>query len=398
MKSKNIFFSIVLTALITCLVTNTVRDAMHTQSNQGLDRKVKTVADIISNYSIYENDETKMADAAAAAMVHSLDDPYTNYYSKDEYSDLMSEIQNSYVGIGVIIGVDVSANKLIVISPIEGQAAEKSGILAGDYITAVDGTPYTGDRMEEAVSVIKGRNLKDIEGTSVTLTVERDGKVFDIGVQRGVVSRESVSAKIIEEDIGYIRITQFNSSNKDVKDSKDTFDEFSEKMAELKNKNIKSLVIDVRNNPGGDLSVVTKICDYLLPQGVITYTEDKNGRREYYESEQGSIDLPMAVLVNGGSASASEVLSGALKDFDKAELVGEKTFGKGVVQTVIPLYDGSGLTVTSAKYYTPTGVCIHDMGIEPDILVPMDTEKSISQLSYEEDVQLKKAVEILKNK
>ena len=349
MKSKNILFAVILTALITCLVTNTVRDAMNTQAHEGFDRKVQTVADVISNYSIYEADEKKMADSAAKAVAYSINDPYTNYYSKEEYEDLMGEIQNSYMGIGLIISVDTEADKLIVVSPIEGQAAEKSGILAGDYITVVDGVKYSGAQMDEAVAVMKGSNLKNVEGTSVTLTVERNGSAFDVTIPRGIINRESVSYKVLDNNIGYIRITQFNSKNKAIADSKDTYDEFAEKMELLQKENITSLILDLRNNPGGDLDVVTKIADYLLPSGIITYTEDKNGKRQYYESKESSVDIPMVVLVNEGSASASEVLSGALKDYEKATLVGEKTFGKGVVQTVIPLYDGSGITVTSAR-------------------------------------------------
>lgn len=396
---KNTILTIIITALITCLLTNTARDAMHTQKHNGLDRKIQTIADIIENYSIYDIDEQKMADYASKSIAATLNDPYTNYYSCDEYENLMGEIQNSYLGIGIILGADTSSGKLVVIAPIEGQPAEQKGIMAGDYITAVDGVSYGAEQMQEAVSAIKGADLQNLEGTSVTLTIERGTKTMHISVPREVINRESVSSKVLDGGVGYIRITQFNSKNKALaSDSKDTYDEFTEKMAALQNENVSSLIIDLRNNPGGDLDVVTKIADYILPAGVITYTEDKNGKRKYYESQENSVDLPMAVLVNGGSASASEVLSGALKDYEKATLIGEKTFGKGVVQSVFPLYDGSGITVTSARYYTPSGVCIHGEGIEPNIEVKLNIEKSVSQLSYEEDTQLQKAVEVLTEK
>lgn len=399
LKTKNTFFVIVITALLTCLITNTARDAMHSQAHEGLDRKIQTVTDIIDNYSIYDIDEKLTADAAAHAITYSVSDPYTNYYSKEEYESLTKELQTSYMGVGIIMSSDTVANKLIVVAPIEGQAAEKSGILSGDYITKVDGVVYTGEQLNEAVAAIQGRNLKNVEGTSVTLGVERSGNYFDITIPRGIIVRETVSSKMLDDGIGYIRISQFNSKNPQIADSKDSYDEFVAEFEKIKGIDLTSLIIDLRNNPGGDLNVVTKIADYILPSGVITYTEDKNGKRQYYEStEELSLNIPIVILVNGGSASASEVLSGALKDYNKAELVGEKTFGKGVVQTVIPLYDGSGLTVTSAKYYTPSGECIHEKGIEPNVLVKLETEKSISQLSYEEDTQLQKAVEILKSK
>lgn len=391
---KNTILTIIATALISCLLTNTVRDARFTQKHNGLDRKLQEVSDIIDNYSIYDTDTTKMADAASSAMTASINDPYTRYYTAEDYKGFVSEIQNSYIGIGVIIGADTSSGKLVVISPIEGQSAELNGIRAGDYILAVDGVSYSAEQLSEAVAAIKIPAAQG-EIAPVTLTIQRASSTFDVTVPRKTVNRESVSTELLDGGIGYLRITQFNSKSDAADDAKDTYDEFSTKLSELQNNNISSLIIDLRNNPGGDLDVVTKIADYLLPAGVITYTEDKNGKRKYYESDENSVDLPMVVLVNGGSASASEVLSGALKDHKKATLIGEKTYGKGVVQSVFPLYDGSGITVTSARYYTPSGVCIHGTGIEPDITVSQDGNKSVSQLSHDEDAQLQKAVETL---
>lgn len=395
---KNTLFTIILTALITCLLTNTVRDARLTQKHNGLDRKLQTVSDIIENYSIYDTDTSAMADAAATAMTDSLNDPYTNYYSAQEYESFMSEIQNSYTGIGIILGSDTSSGKLIVISPIEGQAAEQCGILSGDYILAIDDTSYSANQMKEAVAAIKCTESSASALPPVKLTIQRNSEIFDVTVPRGTVNRESVSVKTFPDGVGYLRITQFNSKDNSLADAKDTYDEFTEKLSALGTENISSLIIDLRNNPGGDLDVVTKIADRLLPYGVITYTEDKDGEKKYYTSDENSLNLPMVVLVNGGSASASEVLSGALKDFKKATLVGEKTFGKGVVQSVFPLYDGSGITVTSARYFTPSGVCIHGEGIEPDVEIKGNSEKAISQLSLEEDLQLQKAIEILTEK
>lgn len=201
---------------------------------------------------------------------------------------------------------------------------------------------------------------------------------------------------MLDDSIGYVRITAFNSADVEDETAKDTYDEFSESLNILKEQGMKSLVLDLRGNPGGSLDVVIKIADELLPYGIITYTEDKNGKRQDYTSNEGELGMPIAVLVDNSSASASEVLTGALKDFEKAKIVGEKTFGKGIVQTMFNLSDGSGLTVTTSKYYSPNGTCIHGIGIEPDVVVEMDSEKQISELTYDEDIQLQKAVEILK--
>lgn len=393
---KNTFLIIIITALLTCLITNTFRDIMYKRNNSLVSQKTKTVLEKLNTHSIYNYDEEKAADMAATGIALSIDDPYTNYYSKDEFSNLKNNIQNSYVGIGITLSVDKETNKLIVVSVVENQSAQRHGILAKDYIVAVDGVPYSGEQMNDAVSVIKGLHLKKTEGTTVTLTIERNDVKSDFTIPREVISINTVSSKILSDNIGYIRITQFNSKNPFINDSKDTYDEFTEHLNSLQSQNISSLIIDLRNNPGGDLEVVTKIADTLLPEGIITYTEDKNGKRTNFESDSNDFALPIAILVNNSSASASEVLSGALKSYNKATLIGEKTFGKGVVQTVLPLSDGSGMTVTSAKYYTPSGECIHEKGIEPDITIPFETEKAISDLTTEEDIQLQKAMEILR--
>lgn len=395
MLKKHTILVIIFTALLTFLITNTYRDIMYVKKDSVVSQKSKTIIDKINTHSIYDYDEEKAADMAATGIAMSLNDPYTNYYSKDDFTNLKNNIQSSYIGIGITLSVDMETNKLIVVSAVENQSAQRHGILAKDYIIAVDGIPYSGEQMNDAVSVIKGLHLPKTEGTTVTLTIERDGVKSDITVPREVINIDTVSSKILDNNIGYIRITQFNSKNPFIEDAKDTYNEFTEQLSNLQSQNITSLIIDLRNNPGGDLDVVTKIADTLLPKGIITYTEDKNGHKTNFDSDSDSFPLPIAVLVNNSSASASEVLSGALKDYNKATLIGEKTFGKGVVQTVIPLPDGSGMTVTSARYFTPSGECIHEKGIEPDILIPFETEKAISDLTLDEDIQLQKAIEIL---
>lgn len=387
---------VAITAIVACVLTNTVRDILYVRNNGEFNSKVSKIARILKDYSLYEADEDKMGDFAAAGMLLAVDDHYTNYYSKDDYESYKTNLSNSFMGVGIVLSIDPETEKLVVVSPIDGSGAAKAGILAGDFVLAVDGIYYLGDEMDAAVAAIRGADLEEKAGTKVVLTIERDGKEMDIEVERGIVENDSVSEKMLDDSIGYVRITAFNSADVEDETAKDTYDEFSESLNILKEQGMKSLVLDLRGNPGGSLDVVIKIADELLPYGIITYTEDKNGKRQDYTSNEGELGMPIAVLVDNSSASASEVLTGALKDFEKAKIVGEKTFGKGIVQTMFNLSDGSGLTVTTSKYYSPNGTCIHGIGIEPDVVVEMDSEKQISELTYDEDIQLQKAVEILK--
>ena len=395
-SNKKTIKIIAITAVITCLLTNTVRDIMYVNDNGVVNNKVKKVADIINTYGLFDIDEEKMADYAATGLAVSVDDHYTNYYNKEEFASFNTSLSNSFYGIGIVISVDTKTNKLIVVSPIEGGPSANAGIMPGDYIVAVDGVEYSGNQMNEAVSLMRGDSLEDKKGTQVTVTVERAGTRNDYVITRDIVRINSVNSKMVDDEIGYIRITAFNAVDDKSDGSQDTYDEFIAAIDSLKAEGMKKLVIDLRNNPGGSLSVVNKIADELLPAGIITYTETKTGKREEYTSSAGELGIPMTVLVNGGSASASEVLTGALKDYKKATVIGTKTFGKGVVQTVIPLGDGSGISLTTSKYYSPSGVCIHGIGIEPDIVVEADETKQISDLSVDEDIQLQKAIEVLK--
>ena len=394
-SKKGIIKIIVFTALISCLLTSTVKDIMYVQNHGEVNNKVKKIVNIIDKYSLYDVDDKKLADFAATGLTVALDDHYTNYYNEEEFASFNTNLSNSFYGVGIVISVDVEANKLIVVSPIEGGPSANAGILPGDYIVKVDGTEYSADQMNEAVSVMRGDKLEEKKGTKVTVTIERDGKLYDYEIIRDVVNVKSVDSKMLDDNTAYIRINSFNAAEEDVEGAKDTYDEFKEALDTLKEGGMQKLIIDLRNNPGGSLSVVNKIADELLPYGIITYTETKDGTRQDYTSQEGELDVPMAVLVNGGSASASEVLTGALKDYEKATVIGTKTFGKGIVQTVIPLGDGTGISITTSKYYSPKGVCIHGVGITPDITVEMDESKQISELSSAEDIQLQKAIEVL---
>lgn len=397
-SKKHTFKIILITAAITCLLTNTVKDIMFVQNNGIINNKVKKVSQIISDYSLFDVDEEKMADYAATGLAVAVDDHYTSYYNKEEFASFNTNLSNSFYGIGIVLSVDPETNKLIVVSPVEGGPSANAGILPGDYVVAVDGIRYTGEQMSEAVSIMRGDDIKDKKGTKVTVTVERNGSETDFVITRDIVTVNTVSSKMLTDEIAYIRITAFNSVDDTTEGSKDTYDEFKEALDQMNSNGMKKLIIDLRNNPGGNLSVVNKIADELLPAGIITYTETKKGQRQDYTSGAGELGIPMAVLVNGGSASASEVLTGALKDYEKATIVGTKTFGKGIVQTVIPLGDGTGISLTTSKYYSPKGVCIHGVGIEPDIVIEANDTKQITDLTPEEDVQLQKAIEVISSK
>ena len=387
---------VAVTAAITCILTNTVRDVLYVHNSGAVTNKVKKVANIIDKYGLYDVDEEKMVDYAATGLAVAVDDYYTNYYNRQEFASFNTNLSNSFYGIGIVISVDVDENKLVVVSPIEGGPSAIAGILPGDYIVAVNGVEYNAEQMNEAVSVMRGDDIDNKKGTQVTITVERNGKRSDYVITRDMVNISSVSHKMFDDGIAYVRINSFNAVEDKSDGAQDTYDEFINAIDTLEQEGMKKLIIDLRNNPGGSLNVVTQIADKLLPAGIITYTETKNGKREEYFPDDNELGLPMVVLVNEGSASASEVLTGALKDYKKATIIGTKTFGKGIVQSVIPLGDGSGISLTTSKYYSPNGVCIHGVGIEPDIVVQADETKQISDLSVEEDVQLQKAIEVLK--
>lgn len=391
MKNKKSFIlTIVITAIITCLGTNVARDVMYVSDSGKSLQKISAVKKMLSEYSLFDVDEEKVADYASMAMAAAIDDPYTAYYPKDDFNSYRSNIMSSYVGVGATLGADIEKNQLVVVSPMEDSPAEKAGLKSGDIISAIDGKSYEANQLSEAAAYLKNGD----EGTTVTLTIQRENAgELDITITRGEIVKNSVKSEMLSNNIGYIRITSFESKSE--RSGKDTYDEFREHLSALQTAAMQKLVIDLRGNPGGDLNVVCKIADVILPKGIITYTEDKHGKRSTIKSDDNELDIPIAVLVNGGSASASEVLTGALKDYKKAAVIGEKTYGKGIVQTVYPFSDGSGMSITTAKYYTPSGICIHQIGIEPDIEVELNSDKNISELELNEDTQLQKALEYL---
>ncbi len=390
----------VVTAVVSCNLTSFYKDNISIylpSGNEDKDfaNKVTVIENFLDGKYLYDYDKSKAREDAIKAYVASLEEPYTEYYTEEEFSSYLDNIEDGYVGIGVIVGVNPE-NQIEVVAPFENSPAYEAGVVPGDILKAVEGIEYSGDKLTEAVNSIKSGK----EGTFVNITILRDGtEEINLSVERRDISAESVSGEMLEDNIGYLRISSFNMSSENGEHS--TFTEFTDKVDELKDNGMKKMVIDLRDNPGGVLTEACSIADMLLPEGVITYTEDKAGERNYYNSDAECTAIPMVILINGNSASASEVLTGALKDYGLATVVGTTSYGKGIVQDVYPFYDGSGMSLTSSKYYTPNGVCIHEIGIEPDVTVELPEEFKdmyASELDRSEDIQLQKAIEIIKEK
>ncbi|MFZ7121229.1 MAG: S41 family peptidase [Eubacteriaceae bacterium] len=342
--------------------------------------------EILSSY--YQDvDEDELLEGALIGMFQAVGDPYTVYYDEDQFQSYMEQIQGTYVGIGVVVTMDDN-NIVTVVSPIEGSPGKKAGLVSGDKIVKVNNEEIIGLNLTEVVAKIKGD-----QGTEVTLTIQREG--FDELIEKTLIREEivmkSVNSEVLDGDLGYLTITQFENY---------TSKEFNENLDKLLDENIKGLIVDVRDNPGGRMDTVVEIVDRLMGESVIVYTEDKAGNKDYkYSDEKNKLDLPIVVLINGGSASASEIFAGALQDTNSATIVGTTSFGKGIVQRMSDLGDGTGYKVTVSEYFTPNGRNIHDKGIEPDVEIEMPLDlKYESDYSLEKDVQLNRAIEVLKDK
>ena len=315
--------------------------------------KLLGLENVIESEYYQKVSEEDLIDGALKGLFEGLNDPYSQYYTSDEFQTLKEQTSGSFVGIGVYIGVNSENDKITIISPIEGSPAQKSGIKSGDVVVKVNRKSIESKTVDEVIKQIKGK-----ENTTVNLTVERDGKEIDFDITRKTIVTKSVSSEVKEDNIGYLRITSFDEN---------TYKEFKENLSNLKEKGIKGLVIDLRDNPGGLLDVCVDIADDLIGEGTIVYTKDNSGKKEYYKSDKNELDMPMAVLINGGSASASEILTAALVDNNKAVAIGETSFGKGLVQSVKGLKDGTGYKLTTAQYFTPNDNYINGKGITPKI-------------------------------
>jgi carboxyl-terminal processing protease len=345
--------------------------------------------DFIKKNYLKNVDEETLANGELKGMFQSLNDPYSTYMTKDEFEDFTEHTKGIYGGIGVIVtpGDD---NLITVVSPIEGTPGEKAGIKTGDKIIKVNGEEFNADTMDQAVKVMKGD-----PGTKVNITIVRKDKEgnnneMDITIVREEIRLQTVNSDIIEGNIGYINITSFDDL---------TYKDFKKEINGLMDKNIKGIILDLRNNPGGLLDVCVDIADEFLDKGIVVYTQTRDGQKEYLRSDNDKIDLPLVVLVNKGSASASEILAGAIKDRGRGTLVGTTTFGKGIVQRIKQLSDGSGFKLTVSQYFTPNGINIHGVGIKPNVEVELpENVETIGVENLKNDTQLQKGLEILKGK
>lgn len=396
-KRKNIYkvvMLVVLVAVITFITTTlfmykyiggNVKYVQVSSENSKISSTLTSIRKIIDKKFLGEIDEEKILNETIKGYVKGLDDPYTEYMTKEEMEEFNTDIMGNFTGIGIYLTNDVERNVIVIISPIKDSPAYKAGILPGDIITKVDDVSYTGEQLTEASNKIKGEI-----GTKVKLEILRNDETIELEITREHIKINHVESKILNNNIGYIEFNSFDDG---------CSDEFKEKVEELKSKNITSLIIDIRNNGGGLVDEAIKIADYIVEKDVtLLITKDKTGEEEITKAEiDPIIDVPIVVLTNGSSASASEILAGALKDNGKATIVGEKTYGKGVIQQLLTLTDGSGLKITTSEYYTPNRNKINEVGITPDVEVKLDEEVE-DELTIEEskDNQLQKAIEILK--
>ena len=345
--------------------------------------KIDLLEKYINTYYYEDVDKEDLENGLYYGIMNGVGDPYTVYYTPEELKEMNASWEGNYEGVGAYLKMDTEVGYAQIESFIEGGSAKESGdIKVGDYVVAVDGMEMYGKTLNEVVSYIRGP-----EGTTVTLTLEGEDGKKDVTLERRKIDTPTVEYSEKENGIWYIKISEFDSI---------TTSQFEEAINAAREANMSGLIIDLRGNPGGNLDVVVDICRELLPKGLIVYTEDKYGNRKDYSCDgKKEIDVPMAVLIDGGSASASEIMAGAIKDYGIGTLIGTTTYGKGIVQSILPLTDGSAVKITTSKYYTPNGNNIHKIGIEPDEEVTFDSEK---YLEDETDNQLDYALDYLKDK
>ena len=340
--------------------------------------KIGLLQGLIDDAFIFDFDKQTLRDSAYAGYMQGLDDPYSVYYTAEEYASMTESTSGSYFGIGVMIQKDPEAGTVSVVRVFNNTPAQKAGMKAGDIILKAAGTEIDGLELEQVVALIKGE-----EGSEVEIVVYRpsEQKEITMMVERRQVEVDTVNSKMLDDKIGYIELSEFDSVSSD---------QFKKAIDSLKKEGMTSLILDLRNNPGGMLNICIEIADVFVDTGTVLTADNKQGDTATYEAtEEGSLGLPTAILVNGDSASASEVLSGCLQDYGLATIVGTQTFGKGIVQSIFPLSDGTAVKLTTAHYYTPKGNDIHKKGVTPDEIIEDDPE------TEDVDEQLQKAIEIL---
>ena len=346
--------------------------------------KINYLEELIDLYYLNGPDRTKMEDGMYAGLVDGLEDPYSRYYTTEEYSALNEETQGRYEGIGVVMQQNEDG-LVTFVRCYEGAPGEKAGLKAGDILYKVNAQEV----VDMDLSTVE-KKIKDPDINPVHLTLIREGEndYLEVDIEKEEVKIPVVSHEMLDSQVGYLAIYEFTDA---------TFEQYQEAREDLESQGMEKLVIDLRDNPGGLLTSVCDVLDTILPKGLIVYTEDKYGKREEELCDgKTPIDIPLAVLVNGNSASASEIFAGAVKDHKVGTIVGTTTYGKGVVQTIRDLGDGSALKLTVSNYYTPSGVNINGVGIEPDVKEELDKSLQTGDtVNKEDDNQLQKAIEVL---
>jgi carboxyl-terminal processing protease len=367
---------------------NEIQAAENTISTQEIMSKVDKLEGLIDKYYMEEVNKDKLADGIYKGLLAGLGDPYSTYYTVKEYAALMESSNGIYCGIGSTVTQNVKTGVVSIVKPFVNGPAYESGLLPGDILYKVAGEEVTGLDLTEVVSRIKGE-----EGSSVSVEIIREGvsEPMTFNIKRRVIEVPTIEYQMLDGKIGYILITEFDEV---------TAKQFRSAVTELEKQGQVGLIVDVRDNPGGRLDTVADILDRMLPQGLIVYTEDKYGTREELKStDKEKFSKPLTVLINGNSASASEIFAGAIQDYKIGTIVGTTSFGKGIVQSIIPLKDGSAIKVTVSKYYTPNGRNIHGLGIEPDVAVELDPSlKQQVVIEKDKDNQLQKAIQIINEK
>ena len=389
---RNGFLSGVAVCLVIALMVVIVKETMlHSTVGSGFMtkhgvEKVNLLSDVIDQYYYKDiTDEEKM-EGIYKGLMSSTNDKYTDYYSPKEFKDLMVTMEGDYGGIGATLSQDKATKEVSVVEVYEGSPAARAGLERGDIVISVDGHLGTDESLDDFVQRIRGE-----EGTSIEMVYKRGDQEKTIEITREEVIVPSVSHRMLDDKIGYIRISSFvNGTQKDFEDA----------LADLQSQGMQGIIFDMRDNGGGMVDSVVAILDDILPAGTVVYTMDKSGKREDYTSDDAKkIDIPVTVLVNENTASAAEIFTGAIRDFNYGTIIGTNTFGKGIVQSTVPLSDGSAVKITVATYYTPSGECIHEKGIKPDIELEFSyADENPTEYDELKDNQVQKAMEVLGEK
>ncbi|MDU1317111.1 S41 family peptidase [Anaerococcus hydrogenalis] len=363
-------------------------NALLSQENQKHMAQMEAMKELIDENFLFDYDQKQLYDGSLKGMFENLKDPYTAYYTKDEFDKLMESVNGKYAGIGVAVQAS-DEGYIKAISVFDESPAKKAGIEVGDYITKVDGQNYSADQLEEAVSKIRGNVGEKVKITVLRKNDKDKAEEKEIEVERADVKVDTVDSKVVEKDgnsVGYIKIKEFEDVTKE---------EFAKELKSLKDQNVDGIVMDLRNNPGGSLDVCLAIADTFLDEGVIVSTVDKKGKEIVENSDKEMDKTPMTVLINENSASASEILAGAFKDRGRAKIIGKTSFGKGIVQKLFPLEDGSGVKITISEYFTPNKTKIHKIGVKPDVEVENNNDNILDIEKLDQDDQFNKAMDTL---